>query len=66
MSAVLELAERCEEADRKLRRLINNEADLSPSGQAVAVALLMSLHGTLFIECATALRATIEEAGHGK
>lgn len=49
------LAQRCDALDQKLRRII--EGDLSASGKATAVALLVTLEANIFAECATALRA---------
>jgi hypothetical protein len=51
------LAARCDALDAKVRRLMTNPAGLSTGGQAVAVALAVSLELGLLAECAAALRA---------
>lgn len=55
MSDPLALAGRCEALDEKLRRIVGHR-QLSPSGQATAIALIVTLDLNLFAECAAALR----------
>ena len=50
------LAVRVEAFDQKLQRIAENK-NLSPSGQAAAIALLTSLNLPLFAKVAAALRA---------
>jgi hypothetical protein len=58
MSAELnELAERTQVLGDKIKRVIINRIDLSASGQATAIAMLVTLDLGLFDEVAAAIRS---------
>lgn len=54
-SDLLALAERLDDFNRRVANIV--QAELSPSGCAIAIALLVSTTGGLFAEAAAALRA---------
>lgn len=64
-AGMLELAERCERLDGKIQRAILNETGLSAGGQAIAIAMLVTLEAGLLLEVAAALRTSAVSEGEG-
>ena len=59
------LAARMAEFDRRLQNIMSSQSGMSASGTAAAIALLVTLNGSLFSEAAAALRAHLKDPAHG-
>jgi hypothetical protein len=54
---MIELADKCDGVQAKLDSLIDNKGRMSVEGQALGIAMLMTINATLLKDCAAALRA---------